>query len=93
MINISFRTLHALLRQSVRNIDVNTRSIVEYFGIAENDRAIMTLPVSYTYGVFILQTHLAQGAAIILTEATLMDKCFWTLFREQEATTFRWNCD
>lgn len=77
-----------LVRQSVRNIDVNTRSIVEYLGITENDRAITTLPMSYTYGLSILQTHLAQGAAIILTEATLMDKCFWTLFREQEATTF-----
>lgn len=77
-----------LVRQSVRNIESNTRSIVEYLGITENDRAITTLPMSYTYGLSILQTHLAQGAAIILTEATLMDKYFWTLFREQEATTF-----
>lgn len=77
-----------LVRQSVRNIESNTRSIIEYLGITENDRAITTLPMSYTYGLSILQTHLAQGAAIILTDATLMDKSFWTLFREQEATTF-----
>lgn len=77
-----------LVRQSVKNIEVNTRSIVGYLGITENDRAITTLPMSYTYGLSIIQTHLAQGAAVILTDATLMDKCFWTLFREQEATTF-----
>ncbi len=77
-----------LVRQSVRNIEVNTRSIVEYLDITENDRAITTLPMSYTYGLSIIQTHLAQGAAVILTDATLMDKCFWRLVREQEATTF-----
>jgi len=77
-----------LVRQSVRNIEANTRSIVEYLGIAENDRAITTLPMSYTYGLSIIQTHLAQGAAIILTDATLMDKSFWALLREQNATTF-----
>ena len=77
-----------LVRQSVQNVEENTRSIVAYLGITGQDRAITTLPMSYTYGLSILQTHLAQGAAVILTEATMLDKRFWTLFREQEATTF-----
>ena len=77
-----------LVRQSRQNIEANTRSIVEYLGIREDDRAITTLPMSYTYGLSIIQSHLAQGAAIILTEATLMDKRFWSLLREQRATTF-----
>lgn len=77
-----------LVRQSARNIEENTRSIVAYLGIRGEDRAITTLPMSYTYGLSILQTHLAQGAAMILTEATLLDKRFWILFREQGATTF-----
>ena len=76
------------MRQSVQNVEENTRSIVAYLGITGQDRAITTLPMSYTYGLSILQTHLAQGAAVILTEATMLDKRFWTLFREQEATTF-----
>lgn len=77
-----------LVRQSWRNIEANTHSIVEYLGIKEGDRAITTLPMHYTYGLSILQTHLSQGAAVILTEASLMDKQFWTLLREQRATTF-----
>lgn len=77
-----------LVRQSAENIEENTRSIVEYLGIRADDRAITTLPMSYTYGLSILQTHLAQGAAVILTEATMMDKQFWILLREQKATTF-----
>lgn len=77
-----------LVRQSAQNIEANTRSIVEYLRITADDRAITTLPMSYTYGLSIIQTHLAQGASIVLTEATMMDKQFWTLLREQRATTF-----
>ncbi len=77
-----------LVRQSVENIESNTRSIIEYLNIQPEDRAITTLPMSYTYGLSILQTHLVRGAAIILTESTLMDKRFWSLFREQKATNF-----
>lgn len=77
-----------LVRQSIENIEENTRSIAAYLDIREEDRAITTLPMSYTYGLSIIQSHLAQGAAIILTEATMMEKRFWTLLREQKATTF-----
>lgn len=77
-----------LVRQSAQNIEANTRSIVEYLGILPEDRAITTLPMQYTYGLSILQSHLYAGAAVILTDKTLMDKAFWTLLREQEATTF-----
>ncbi len=77
-----------LVRQSMGNIEANTRSIVQYLGISPDDRAITTLPMQYTYGLSILQTHLFAGAATILTEKTLMDKSFWSLLREQEATTF-----
>lgn len=77
-----------LVRQSVENVESNTRSIIEYLHVQADDRAITTLPMNYTYGLSIIQTHLAQGAAIILTESTLMDKRFWNLFREQKATNF-----
>lgn len=77
-----------LVRQSARNIEANTHSIVEYLGIVPEDRAITTLPMQYTYGLSILQSHLCAGAAVILTDKTLMDKGFWTLLKEQEATTF-----
>lgn len=77
-----------LVRQSAENIEANTRSIVEYLGISPDDRAITTLPMQYTYGLSIIQSHLCAGAAVILTDKTLMDKGFWSLLKEQEATTF-----
>ena len=77
-----------LVRQSYTNIRSNTESIIEYLQITGVDRAITTLPLSYTYGLSILHTHLAAGAAIILTDASLMSKTFWSLVKEQKATTF-----
>jgi len=77
-----------LVRQSYRNIEANTKSIVKYLKINKKDRAITTLPMSYTYGLSIINTHLYSGASIILTEATLMNKAFWKLLKEQKATTF-----
>lgn len=77
-----------LVRQSYKNIESNTHSIIEYLNITEIDRAITTLPLSYTYGLSILHTHLAAGATVILTDTSLMNKSFWSLLKEQKATTF-----
>ena len=44
--------------------------------------------MNYTYGLSIINTHLMAGAAIILTEKTLMQKEFWELFKKEEATSF-----
>lgn len=77
-----------LVRQSYRNIEANTASISEYLRLTPDERAITTLPMSYTYGLSIIQSHLMAGAGIILTEHTVFEKEFWTLFREKEATSF-----
>jgi acyl-coenzyme A synthetase/AMP-(fatty) acid ligase len=77
-----------LVRQSYRNIDANTRSIVQYLGITEGDRAITTLPMSYTYGLSIIQSHLFMGSSIILSDASVLEKRFWNLCKKFEATTF-----
>ena len=77
-----------LVRQSYRNIDSNTQAISEYLGILPEDKAITTLPMSYTYGLSIITSHLYAGAGVLLTDASLVDKRFWSLLREQKATNF-----
>lgn len=76
------------VRQSLANIKANTASIVEYLKLDSTERPITTLPMNYTYGLSIINSHLAVGATIILTKATLMQREFWTLFTEREATSF-----
>lgn len=77
-----------LVRQTYRNIESNTQAIVNYLGIVPQDRAITTLPMSYTYGLSILFSHLTAGAQIVLTTKSFLDKDFWTLMKDKEISTF-----
>ncbi|MBP3889431.1 MAG: AMP-binding protein [Cellulosilyticum sp.] len=77
-----------LVRQSYKNINHNAQSIAAYLEINEDDRAITTMPMNYTYGLSIINSHLLKGATIILNEYTLMNKEFWQLLQDEKATTF-----
>lgn len=77
-----------LVRQSYENLRANTASIVEYLHLTSDERPITTLPMNYTYGLSILNTHLAVGATILLTDKSLMQREFWSFFRENGATSF-----
>lgn len=77
-----------LVRQSYTNIQENAKSIAEYLKIDETERPITTLPMNYTYGLSIINSHLLKGAAILVTQHTLMEREFWKFFRESEATSF-----
>ncbi len=76
------------VRQSYANIESNTASIVEYLHLDSLERPITTLPMNYTYGLSIINTHLAVGATLLLTEKSLMQKEFWQFFKEEGATSF-----
>lgn len=77
-----------LVRQSYENIKANTQSIVEYLKLTSTERPITTLPMNYTYGLSIINSHLAVGATILLTEKSIMQREFWNFFTEQGATSF-----
>ena len=77
-----------LVRQSYENLRANTASIVEYLHLDETERAVTNLPLHYVYGLSILNTHLAAGASVVVTERTLFDRAFWQLMREKEVTNF-----
>ncbi|MDK2808914.1 MAG: long-chain acyl-CoA synthetase [Clostridiales bacterium] len=77
-----------LVRQTYENISANAASIAAYLEIVPEDRAIMTLPMSYTYGLSIINSHLLMGATVIMNDYTLMNKEFWALLKEENATTF-----
>ena len=77
-----------LVRQSYANIRANTQSVVEYLKLDSTERPITTLPMNYTYGLSIINSHLAVGATILLTEKSIMQREFWNFFTEQGATSF-----
>lgn len=77
-----------LVRLSYDNIESNTSSIARYLKLSETQRPITTLPMSYTYGLSIINSHLYVGASLILTDKTLMQKAFWQQLKDFGATSF-----
>ena len=65
----------------------NAEAIAEALGIRPDDRAVTSLPLHYCYGLSVLHSHLVRGAATVLTDLSVVDPCFWDLFREAGATT------
>jgi long-chain acyl-CoA synthetase len=76
-----------LVRQSYTNILANIDSIINYLELNERERSITTLPMNYTYGLSIINSHFYIGASIVLTEHSVIQKEFWNLFKINEVTS------
>lgn len=76
-----------LVRLSYENIQSNAESIIEYLSITSDERAVSSLPMYYSYGLSVVNSHLMAGATILLTEQTIMQREFWHFVKEQEATS------
>lgn len=68
-----------LVRLAGAAVAANAASIVDYLDIGADDRAITTLPIHYSYGLSVLNSHLAAGAAVILTPRSVIEPEFWAL--------------
>lgn len=77
-----------LVRQSYANIRANAEAIAAYLGITGGERPITTLPMSYTYGLSIINSHLLTGATLLLTGSGVMQRQFWSFFKRHGATSF-----
>lgn len=77
-----------LVRQSYANIQANATSIAQYLELDQSERPITTLPMNYTYGLSIINSHLLTCATILLTNRSLVEKTFWDFFEKEGATSF-----
>jgi acyl-CoA synthetase (AMP-forming)/AMP-acid ligase II len=75
-----------LVKLSHSNLHENARSIAEYLEITPERRAITNLPLHYSYGLSVLNSHLSVGASIVLTELSVVDEDFWQLVRREQVT-------
>ncbi len=77
-----------LVRLSRASLDANADSIIKYLNIGPTDRAIASLPIHYSFGLSVLNSHLRAGASVVLTDLSVTNPAFWTLFRDTRATSF-----
>ncbi|CAA7618040.1 AMP-binding protein [Magnetospirillum sp. SS-4] len=68
-------------------VEANARQIVAALGIGPSERAPTSLPLSYSYGLSVLHSHLAAGASVILTSDGVAARPFWQALAGHGATS------
>ena len=76
-----------LVRLSYDNVLANAQSIAQYLSIDSTERPITTLPMHYSFGLSIINSHLMKGATVLLTNRSLMEKEFWAFLKSEKATS------
>lgn len=76
-----------LVRLSGENLLANARSICQYLELDETERPITVLPMSYSYGMSIINSHLLARAALLLTGRSVTEQEFWRMAKEEGATS------
>lgn len=76
------------VRLSSQNLEANARSIAEYLNIDSKERPITVLPMHYSFGLSVINSHLIKGASVLLTQNSIMEKEFWAFLENAKATSF-----
>lgn len=76
-----------LVRITEKNLLSNAESIAEYLEIGSDERAVTSLPMHYSYGMSVINSHLLKGATLLLTDKPVIQKPFWEFVRAERATS------
>lgn len=77
-----------LVRLSEENLESNAYSIIKYLNITSSERAITSLPMYYSYGLSVINSHLLAGATLLLTDKSYIQRDFWNFATIENATSF-----
>lgn len=76
-----------LVRLSYRNLQANAAAIAAYLPMKPTDVATTNLPLNYSYGLSILNSHLLVGAQLVVSEGNVLDRGYWDLVRAKSVTS------
>jgi acyl-CoA synthetase (AMP-forming)/AMP-acid ligase II len=77
-----------LVRLTARNLNANATAIATYLELGPGERAVQSLPMHYSYGLSVLNSHLVAGGTVVLTPHSFLRPEFWRDADEQGATSF-----
>jgi acyl-CoA synthetase (AMP-forming)/AMP-acid ligase II len=75
------------VRLSASNLDANARSIASYLALTPDERPMASLPIHYSFGLSVLNSHWLAGAAVVLSTESMMQRPFWAAVTEQGCTS------
>jgi len=76
-----------LVRLSTKNLLTNAKSIIKSLSIKKSHTAMTTMPIGYSYGISILNSHFFSGAKIILNKNNIFQKNFWEYFNKYKVNS------
>ena len=71
-------------RKKVRDAE----AIIKSLEIDENDRAGVMLPISYVYGLSVVNSHLLADAELLLPQGNMFQREYWDFLEEHRVTSF-----
>lgn len=77
-----------VVRLSYQNLYNNAEMIAKYMNLNYADKAITTMPLSYSYGLSIINSHFFVGASIVVTNKKIFQNDFWDIFKRERVTNF-----
>lgn len=76
-----------LVRHSYSNLERQALNVATFFEITDADRPLVNLPLMYTMGLSIANSHLLKGCTLLLTDESILSKRFIEFIKEQKATS------
>ncbi len=70
------------------NVEANAESIRQALAISDQDVPVAHLPIHYSYGLSVVNSHLLAGASILLTREGLVSPAFWEAIRRYRVDSF-----
>jgi acyl-CoA synthetase (AMP-forming)/AMP-acid ligase II len=71
-----------LVRLSRSAVEANAASITQSLSIGSEQRAGLNLPMSYSYGLSVLNSHLLAGASVLLSREGVLSRAWWSRLAE-----------
>jgi acyl-coenzyme A synthetase/AMP-(fatty) acid ligase len=76
-----------LVRLSAEGVAASARSIADYLELGPDEKPLLHLPMSYSYGLSIINSHIISGGLLCLTPHSVMEPGYWEDLRRFEATS------
>ena len=77
-----------LVRHKYGNLEANAENVAKVFSWRKEEVGICDLPMNYTMGLNVINSHLVAGASVLMVKANLMDPDFWEFIKVNEGTSF-----
>jgi len=78
-----------LVRHKYGNLEANAENVAKAFSWRPNEEiAVCDLPMNYTMGLNVINSHLFVGASVLMIKANLMDPDFWKFINTNGGTSF-----